>query len=50
MRILALTILAIGMVSKGPAASQTYDPALARKSPRVIGGIDGSTKAGQSGG
>ena len=27
MRILALAILAIGMVSIGPAASQTYDPA-----------------------
>jgi Protein of unknown function (DUF3551) len=26
MRILALAILAIGMVSKGPAAAQTYDP------------------------
>ena len=27
MRILTLAILAIGMVSIGPAASQTYDPA-----------------------
>jgi hypothetical protein len=27
MRILALAILAIGMVSIGPAAAQTYDPA-----------------------
>ena len=27
MRFLALTILAIGMVSIGPAAAQTYDPA-----------------------
>jgi hypothetical protein len=27
MRILASAILAIGMVSIGPAASQTYDPA-----------------------
>ena len=27
MRILALAILAIGTVSKGPAAAQTYDPA-----------------------
>jgi len=26
MRILALAILAVGMVSIGPAASQTYDP------------------------
>jgi Protein of unknown function (DUF3551) len=27
MRILALAILAIGMVSMGPAGAQTYDPA-----------------------
>ena len=27
MRILTLTILATGMVSMGPAAAQTYDPA-----------------------